>query len=63
MTRNFLTRKVADGERHDRFVAMTQQIGALDDVKNFEKAFQEAFQERMRERLGETGYKPNQLNL
>jgi hypothetical protein len=44
MTRKFLTRhKVADGERHDRFVAMTQQIGALDDVKNFEKAFQKAF--------------------
>jgi hypothetical protein len=49
MTRKFLTRpNVADGERHDRFVAMTQQ--ALDDVKNFEKAFQKAFQERMRER-------------
>jgi hypothetical protein len=47
MTRKFLN---ADGERHDRFVAMTQQIGALDDVKNFEKAFQKAFQERMRER-------------
>jgi hypothetical protein len=44
MTRKFLTRhKVADGERHDRFVAMTQQIGALDDEKNFEKAFQKAF--------------------
>ena len=52
MTRNFLTRKVADGERHDRFVAMTQQIGALDDVKkNFGKAFQKAFQDRIRERL------------
>ena len=51
MTRKFLTTpRVADGERHDRFVAMTQQIGALDDVKNFEKAFQKAFQERMRER-------------
>jgi hypothetical protein len=44
MTRKFLTRhKVADGERRDRFVAMTQQIGALDDEKNFEKAFQKAF--------------------
>ena len=44
MTRKFLTRhKVAVGERHDRFVAMTQQIGALDDAKNFEKAFQKAF--------------------
>ena len=47
MTRKFLTRpKVADGERHDRFVAMTQQIGASDNVKNFERAFQKAFQER-----------------
>src|SRR5580704_14141451 len=45
MTRKFLTRhKVADGERRDRFVAMTQQIGASDDEKNFEKAFQKAFQ-------------------
>jgi hypothetical protein len=44
MTRKFLTKpKVTDGERRDRFVAMTQQIGALDDVKNFEKAFQKAF--------------------
>jgi hypothetical protein len=52
MTRKFLTKpNVADGERHDRFVAMTQQIGALDDVKNFEKAFQKAFQDRIRERL------------
>ena len=44
MTHKFPTKlKVTDGERHDRFVAMTQRIGALDDVKNFEKAFQEAF--------------------
>jgi hypothetical protein len=44
MTRKFLVKpKVTDGERHDRFVAMTQQIRALDDVKNFEKAFQKAF--------------------
>ena len=44
MTRKFLTKpKVTDGERRDRFVAMTQQIGALDDVKNFEKAFQKTF--------------------
>jgi hypothetical protein len=35
--------KVTDAERHGRFVAMTQQMGALDDVKDFEKAFQEAF--------------------
>ncbi len=44
MTRKFLTKpKVTDGERRDRFVAMMQQIGALDDVKSFEKAFQKAF--------------------
>jgi hypothetical protein len=44
MTRKFLAKpKVTDAQRHDRFVAMTQRIGALDDVKNFEKAFQEAF--------------------
>jgi len=42
--------KVTDGERYDRFVAMTQQIGALDDVKNFEKAFQKAFKKRIRGR-------------
>jgi hypothetical protein len=36
MTHKFPTKlKVADGERYDRFVAMTQQIRALDDVKNF----------------------------
>jgi hypothetical protein len=35
--------KVTDAERHDRFVAMTQQTGALDDVKDFEKAFHKAF--------------------
>ena len=44
MTHKFLTKpKVTDIGRHDRFVAMTQQIGALDDVKNFENAFQKAF--------------------
>ena len=44
MTHKFPTKlRVPDGERYDRFVAMTQQIGALDDAKNFEKAFQEAF--------------------
>ena len=49
MTRKFLTRhKVADGERRDRFVAMTQQIGALDDEKNFEKAFQKAFKSALK---------------
>jgi len=44
MTHKSLTKpKVADMEPHDRFVAMTQRIGALDDGKNFEKAFQKAF--------------------
>jgi hypothetical protein len=35
--------KVSNVARHDRFVAMTQQIGAVDDVKDFERAFQKAF--------------------
>jgi hypothetical protein len=44
MTHKFPAKlKVTDGERYDRFVAATQQIGALNDAKNFEKAFQEAF--------------------
>ena len=44
MTHKFPAKlKVADGERYDRFVAATQQTGALNDAKNFEKAFQEAF--------------------
>jgi hypothetical protein len=44
MTHKFLTKpEVTDTDRYDRFVAMTQQIGALDDLKNFEKAFQKAF--------------------
>jgi hypothetical protein len=48
MTQKFPTRpKVADGQRHNRFVAMTQQITALDDAKNFEKAFQEAFKDAL----------------
>jgi hypothetical protein len=43
MTHKFPAKlKVTDGERYDRFVAATQQIGAS-DAKNFEKAFQEAF--------------------
>jgi hypothetical protein len=46
MTHKFPTRlKVTDGERYDRFVAMTQRIGVLDDLKNFEKAFQKAFKD------------------
>ena len=44
MTRKFLTKpEVTDSDRYDRFVAMTQQIGALANLKNFEKAFQKAF--------------------
>ena len=35
--------KLTDAERHNRFVAMAQQVGASDDVKDFEKAFQKAF--------------------
>jgi hypothetical protein len=36
--------KVANGQRYDRFVAMTQRIPALDDVKGFERAFKNAFE-------------------
>jgi hypothetical protein len=39
--------KVTAGERYDRFLAMTQRIAALDDVKNFEKAFQKAFKDAL----------------
>ena len=35
--------QLTDADRHDRFVAMAQQVGASDDVKDFEKAFQKAF--------------------
>jgi hypothetical protein len=35
--------KVSNVDRYDRFVAARQQIGALDDVTNFERAFQKAF--------------------
>ena len=35
--------KVSSVDRYDRFAAVRQQIGALDDVKNFERAFQKAF--------------------
>ena len=45
MSHKFLTKlKVADGQRYRRFIAMTQRIGALDDVKGFEKAFKNAFE-------------------
>ena len=44
MTRKSLAKpKLTDAERHNRFVAMAQQLGASDDVKDFEKAFQKAF--------------------
>ena len=42
--------KVSSVKRYERFFAMTQQIGALDDVKNFEKAFQRAFNNAFKER-------------
>jgi len=35
--------KVSSVDRYDRFAAVRQQIAALDDVKNFERAFQKAF--------------------
>jgi hypothetical protein len=44
MTRKSLAKpKLTDADRHNRFVAMAQQVGASDDVKDFEKAFQKAF--------------------
>ena len=44
MTHKFPAKpKVSNIERYEHFAAMTQQIGALDDVKNFENAFQKAF--------------------
>jgi hypothetical protein len=44
MTRRSLAKpKLTDAERHNRCVAMAQQVGASDDVKDFEKAFQKAF--------------------
>ena len=44
MTRKLLAKpKFTDAERHNRFVAMAQQLGASDDVKDFQKAFQKAF--------------------
>jgi hypothetical protein len=51
--------KVTDAERHGRFVAMTQQIAALDDVKDFEKAFQEAFKKASRTRCWKKVPAPN----
>jgi hypothetical protein len=44
MTRKSLAKpKLTDAARHDSFVAMAQQVGTSDDVKDFEKAFQRAF--------------------
>jgi hypothetical protein len=44
MTRKLRAKlKFPDAERHNRFLAMAQQLGASDDVKDFEKAFQKAF--------------------
>jgi hypothetical protein len=63
MTHKFLTKpEVTDSDRYDRFVAMTQQIGALDDLKNFEKAFQKAFKSAFGERrlLEATGRTSNE---
>jgi hypothetical protein len=34
---------VSGVDRYDRFAAVRQQIGSLEDVKNFERAFQKAF--------------------
>ena len=45
MSHKYLTKpEVADGQRYRRFIAMTKRVGALDDVKGFEKAFKKAFE-------------------
>ena len=45
MTHEYLTKPEVSNVQHcDRFVAMTQQIGAIDDVKNFEKGIPECIQ-------------------
>ena len=31
--------KLADTERHARFVAMAREVGASEDVKDFDRAF------------------------
>jgi hypothetical protein len=44
MTRKSLAKpKLTDAERHNRFLAIAQQVGASDDAKDFDKAFQKAF--------------------
>jgi hypothetical protein len=41
MTRKSLAKpKLTDAKRHNRFVAMAQQVGASDGVKDFEKALE-----------------------
>ena len=45
MTHKFPTKPdLTHTDRYDRFVATTQQIGALANLKNFEKAFKSAFE-------------------
>jgi hypothetical protein len=57
MTHKFPAKpKVSNIERYEHFAAMTQQIGAPDDVKNFERAFQKAFKSAFENRLLETSY-------
>jgi hypothetical protein len=51
--------KVMAGERYDRFVAMTQRMAALDDVKNFEKAFQKALKDALENASGRRGSTTN----
>jgi hypothetical protein len=44
MTRKSLAKpKLTDAQRHNRFLAIAQQVGASDDVKDFDKAFRKAF--------------------
>jgi hypothetical protein len=51
MTHKFPAKpRVGNGQRHNLFVAVAQQPGALDDVKRFEKAFQMAFKSAFEER-------------
>lgn len=51
MTHKFPAKpRVENGQRHNLFVAVTQQPGVLDDVKRFEKTFQRAFKSAFEER-------------
>ena len=38
--------KLTDAERHKRFVAMTREVGASEDAKDFEKVFKKVVQPR-----------------